>query len=163
MAEQELPSIDIVLDETRRTLDFQFEQLDGLDTKSGVILGIAGVVITLLITALVEKPDFFGEVWLKILVALVVIVLFVSLFLSYRNIRISKWSKPPEIMTLRTDYIVKDIQETKLKTMDTMLTAIKENDKILDRRIYLFKCSYHILFSGLVIVAVGMIAMLITI
>jgi len=161
MVEQELPSIDIVLDETRRTLDFQFEQLDGLDTKSGIIMGITGVIITLLITALIGKPDLFDEVWLKILTALVVGVLFVSLFLSYMNIRISKWSKPPEIITLRTDYIVKDMQETKQKTMDTMLTAIKENDKVLDRRINLFKCSYHILFVGLVIVAVGVIAMLI--
>ncbi len=40
MTDQELPSIDIVLDEARRTLDFQFKQLDGLDTKSGIMLGI---------------------------------------------------------------------------------------------------------------------------
>ncbi len=46
MTDEELPSIDIVLDEVRRTLDFQFELLDGLVTKSGIVLGVSGVIWT---------------------------------------------------------------------------------------------------------------------
>ena len=42
MTEQEPPSIDIVLDEVRRKLDFQFGQIDGFNTKSGIVLGFAG-------------------------------------------------------------------------------------------------------------------------
>ena len=57
MAKQELPSIDIVLDEARRKLDFQFEQLDGLNTKSGILLGVAGVIFTLLITSVLDKSS----------------------------------------------------------------------------------------------------------
>ncbi len=162
MDEQKYPSINEVLEETRRTLDFQFEQLDGLDTKSGIVLGVDGVIITLLITALLEKPDLFNSLWLKILIAIVLVIFFISLFISFRNIRIIKWSKPPEIINLRTGYLMEDAQTTKLKIIDTMIEkGIKKNDILLDKGFRLYKWSYRMLFTGLVVIAIGVIALLI--
>lgn len=160
MTKQELPSIDIVLEEARRTLDFQFEQLDGLDTKSGVILGIAGVVITLLVSALIGMPNLSDSLIVKIIMAIIGITLFISLFLSYRNLRIGKWKKPPEIETLIKDYVSKDSHTTKCNIVGTMQKAVKENEGLLNKRIYLYKCSYNILFAGLVMVAISMIIFL---
>lgn len=160
MTEQELPSIDIVLDETRRTLDFQFEQLDGLVTKSGIILGIAGVIITLLVSALIGEPELTDSSIVKIVGSFIVVTLFISLFLSYRNLRIGKWKKPPEVDTLVEDYVSKDSHITKCKIIGTMQKAINENEKLFKERLYLYKCSYVTLFVGLVIVAISVIILL---
>ena len=160
MAAQELPSIDIVLDEARRTLDFQFEQHDGLDTKSGIILGIAGVVITLLLSASIRMPDFSNSSIVKIMVSITAALLFTSLLLSYLNLRIRKWHKPPEIETLIKDYASKDSHTTKSRIIGTIQEAIRKNEELLKERLYLYKCSYNTLFAGLVLVIVIVITIL---
>lgn len=160
MAAQKLPSIDIVLDEARRTLDFQFEQHDGLDTKSGIILGIAGVIITLLVSASIGIPDLNNSLFVKIMVGIIGVTLFISLILSYRNLRIRKWNKPPEIETLINDYASKDSHTTKCKVIGTIQEAVRKNEELLKERLYLYKCSYNILFAGLVLVTISVITLL---
>ena len=160
MAAQELPSIDIVLDEARRTLDFQFEQHEGLDTKSGIILGIAGVVITLVVTASIAIPDLTGSLFAKIMVGIIGVTLLISLILSYSNLRIEKKNKPPELDTLIKDYLSKDSHNTKSKIIGTIQKAVKENDELLKKRVYLYKRSYNILFAGLMVVTISVIILL---
>jgi len=160
MAEKKLPSIDIVLDEARRTLDFQFEQHDGLDTKSGIMLGIAGVVITLLVSVSIAVPDFSNLSIVKIMVSIISALLFISLLLSYLNLRIRKWQKPPEIETLIKNYASEDSQTTKCRIIGTMEDAVRKNDELLKERLYLYKCSYSILFAGLVLVIIVVITIL---
>lgn len=160
MAAKKLPSIDIVLDEARRTLDFQFEQHEGLDTKSGIILGIAGVIISLLVTASIAIPDLTGSLFAKIMVGIIGVTLSISLILSYRTLRIEKWNKPPEIDTLIRDYLSKDSHDTKCKIIGTIQKAVKENDELLKKRLYFYKRSYNILFAGLAVVIISVIILL---
>jgi len=160
MTDQEFPSIDIVLDEARRALDFQFKQLDGLDTKSGMMLGIAGVVITLLVSTLIGMPDLNNSLLVKIIGAIIGVTLSISLILSYVNLRIGKWNKPPEIDTLIKDYASKDLHTTKCKIVGTIQEAIQKNDKLLEERFFLYKRSYTVLFIGLVMVIISVIFLL---
>jgi len=160
MAGQELPSIDIVLDEARRTLDFQFEQHDGLDTKSGIILGTAGVIIGLLVTASIAMPDLSNSLFVRIMVSIIAVTLFISLFLSYWNLRIRKWSKPPELETLINDYASKDMYTTKCKVIGTIQDAVKKNEKLLKERVCLYKRSYTMLLVGLGVVTIAVITLL---
>lgn len=81
MTKQELPSIDIVLDEVRRKLDFQFEQLDGIRMKSGIVLGVAGVIFTLLVTNLLGQPSTITNLFLaKIALIPIFLLWFYPLF-----------------------------------------------------------------------------------
>jgi uncharacterized protein YacL len=163
LAEQKLPSIDIVLDEARRTLDFQFEQLDGLDSKSGVMLGIAGVVITLLVSTLVSiligKPGL-NDLLVKIIGTIIGVTFSISLILSYTNLRIGKWNKPPELETLIKNYASEDLHTTKCRIIGTIQEAVQKNDKLLKERICLYKCSYNVLFIGLLMVIISVIFLL---
>lgn len=153
MAEQNPRSIDEILNEARRALDFQFEVQDGLDTKSGILIGIAGVVITLMVTALIGTPPLLT----RIMAVIIVLVFFVSLFLSYRNIRIREWQKPPDIEALIKEYEHEDAHTTKCRLAGTIHDAIKKNQIILEKRIQLYKHSYKVLFIGLVLLAIAVI------
>jgi len=153
MVEQKSSSIDEILNEARRALDFQFDVQDGLDTKSGILLGIAGVVITLMVTALIGTPSLLD----RIMSVIIVFVFFMSLLLSYRNIRIRDWQKPPDIEALIKEYEHEDAHITKCRLAGTIQDAIKKNETILKKRIRLFKYSYNLLFIGLVMLVVALI------
>lgn len=144
-------SINIVLDEVRRKLDFQFEQLDGLDTKSGIVLGVAGVIFTLLVTSMLEQSNITDN---TILAKIALAPIFVSLVLSFVPLYIRKWNRPPNIERLRSYYIVENSEETKLKIIDISMQAIRDNDKLLMRIIRLIKFSYIFLLIGLALLAI---------
>ena len=108
MMEQELPSIDIILDEVRRTLDFQFAQLDGLATKSGLVLGVSGVILSLLVTSFLGESDLASPLLIKAAFAPILL----SLILSFISISIGKWAKPPQLERLRSHYIDQPAKET---------------------------------------------------
>jgi len=151
MAKQELPSIDIVLDEARRRLDFQFEQLDGLSTKSGILLGVAGVIFTLLVTNFLDKSNTIDNL---ILAKIALVPIFASLVMSFVPIYIIKWNRPPNLDRLRDYYIVKDPEHSKLNVIDECLKAVEKNQKLLDKLFRLIKYSYILLLIGLVLLAV---------
>lgn len=150
MMEQELPSIDIVLDEVRRTLDSQFAQLDGLATKSGLVLGVSGVILTLLVTSFLRESDLANSLLIKVALAPILL----SLILSLISISISKWAKPPQLERLRSHYITQPANGTRLKIIDIVMEAIKNNDKRIKTRICLWKSSYVILGIGLAFLAI---------
>ena len=148
--DQELPSIDIMLDEVRRTLDFQFEQLDGLAAKSGIALGIAGVILTLLVSSLIGHPSAITN---SILVKIALAPIILSLILSFTLIFVRKWPKPPQLERLRTHYINEAANDTKLNIIDISMKAITNNEKRIKRRVILFNTSYSILAIGFVLLA----------
>lgn len=156
MTEQELPSIDVVLDEVRRKLDFQFEQIDGVSTKSGIVLGVAGVIFTLLVTNLLSQSSTISNLFLA---KIALIPIFVSLVLSFVPIYIIKWDRPPNLNRLRDYYIVKNIENTKLNVVDKCLEAVDNNQKLISKLFCLIKCSYILLLIGLALLAIwiGMI------
>ncbi len=150
MTSQQLPSIDIVLDEVRRTLDFQFEQLDGLVTKSGIVLGVSSVILALLVNNLLGQSDLVN----LLLVGVAVAFICLSIILSFISISMGKWDKPPQLERLRSHYITEPANETKLKIIDIVRDAIEKNDDGIKMRVRLWKSSYFILAIGLGLLAV---------
>lgn len=151
MKGQDLPSIDIVLEETRRKLDFQFNQIDGLVTKAGIVLGAAGIIFTILVTYILGQSSMPPNL---LLFTTTLILIFGSLVLSFVPIYIMKWDRPPNLTRLRDHYIVEDVGTTKLDIIDKCLEAIDNNKKLIDKLFRLTKCSYIILLLGLTLLAV---------
>ncbi len=151
MAKQSLPSIDIVLDEVRRKLDFQFEQLDGLDTKASIVLGIAGVGLTIVVTYLysVAFDEIICARLTKAALALIFVPLVLCIALSIAELWIKKYDRPPKLERLRSHYITESAEETKLKIIDISLKAIEDNANLLNRQIWLVRLSYISLSIGL--------------
>jgi len=151
MAKEKLPSIDIVLDEARRKLDYQFKQHDTLITKSGIVLGVDSVVFPILVTNLLGTSSQITDICIAILASLSI---FTSLIMSFIPIYIRKWNRPPNLYRLREYYIAMDLPETKLNIIDRCLSAVDENQKLLDKLFRIVKLSYLLLLLGLVMLAI---------
>jgi len=151
MAKKDLPSIDVVLEEARRKLDFQFEQLNSLDTKASIVLGVAGVVLTIVLTSLLS--GHLGEGTNLQLAKTALVLIFVAFALSIVKLWIKRYHRPPKLDRLRSHYIVEDSEVTKLRIIDISLQAINDNDKMLNYQTWLVRCSYIILSLGLGLLA----------
>jgi len=148
---ESLTSLDVTLEEVRRRIDFQFEQIDGLVTKSGIVLGVAGVIFTLLVTNLLGDSS---EIVDLIIARIALIPIFIALVLSFIPIYVMRWDRPPDLNRLRDYYIVKDKRITKLNVIDKCLEAIDNNKRLVDNLFRLIKCSYILLFLGLMVLAI---------
>jgi hypothetical protein len=148
---QVLLSIDIVLDEVRRKINFQFEQIDGLVNKSGIILGIDGIIFTILITNLINRSSMASN---QFLAEIALVPIFASLTLCFIPILVRRWETPPNINRLRDYYIVKDQVITKISIIDKCLEAIDKNRNLIDKLFFLIKISLGLLFIGLILLAV---------
>jgi hypothetical protein len=146
-----IPSIGIVYDETRKRLDFQFDQLDGLSNKAGMMLGFSGVVFTLLITFLLDTTNTTSNMALA---RIALAIIFIAMFVSFISIYILKWSRPLNIERLRWHYISEDVNKTQIVIIDECRNAIKQNEIIINRIIGLIKCAYVLLLVGFSFIAV---------
>jgi len=154
-----LPSTDLVLDEVRRRLDFQFELSDSHDFKASIVLGTSGIVIAMLLTALplaqaqldslLKVVEYKTAVLAAIGISL--LVLFVSIILSITVLWIRNYNRPPRLERLRNYYIAEPKEETQLQLIDIFIPAIDNNEKILKRQTYLIRAATVLLSIGLLI------------
>lgn len=154
-----LPSIDVVLDEVRRRLDFQFELSDSHDFKASVILGTSGVVIAILLTALPLSQSQLASLLELVayktvvltMIEMSLLVLVVSIILCIIVLWIKNYDRPPCLDRLREHYIVEQKEETQLQLIDVFIPAIGNNDKILKRQTNLIRAAVILLSIGLLI------------
>ena len=153
MSKQQLPSIDLVLDETRKRLDLQFEQINTLDTKASIALASSGLVLAAFLAAL--QSENVTEIGNYLCLTIIVIALILSaLAFAVVGLWIKKYERPPKPERLRDYYIVKDSDYTKLHIIDISLKAIVNNHARLARKILFIKYSFVSLSIGAAILAV---------
>ncbi len=154
-----LPSVDLVLDEVRRRLDFQFELLDSHDFKASIVLGTASIVIAMLLTALPLAQSQLGSlskvaehrVIVLALIGMSLFLLFVSIVISIIVLWIKNYSRPPSLQRLRDVYMAESEEKTQLQLIDNFMDAIDKNEKIVKRQSNLIKAAIIFLSIGLLI------------
>lgn len=153
MSKQQLPSIDLVLDETRKRLDLQFEQINNLDTKASIALAASGVVLAAFLAAL--QSETISDIRNYLCLTIIVVTLILSaLAFAVVGLWIKKYERPPKPERLRDYYIVKDDNYTKLHIIDAGLEAIEYNHSRLVWKIRVIKFSFVTLSIGVAILAV---------
>ena len=155
--DQKLLSLNIVFEEARRKIDSQLGQIDGLDNKAGTVLAVAGVVLTLLITSLVANPDgMLNEPLFKIIIPLILL----SLIVSFISIVIRHYHTPPKLERLWSYYIYEDTEKTQKNIVRILVKAVRQNEAIIKKRIFLWKFSYYLLGVGLAILAIWIVMLI---
>lgn len=153
-AKSSTPSLGIVLLETRRRLDSQLQQIDGLDNKAGMVLAVSGVVLTLLVTSLVPRPNGLIDATLfRIAIPLILL----SLVLSFLSISLKSYHRPPKLERLWSHYVHQDVTTTEKKIAVIITKAVKRNQLTIGRRIRLWRLSYYSLGAGLIVLAVWVV------
>jgi hypothetical protein len=148
-------SLDTVLEEARRRLYFQFTQINGFNAKNGIVLGIAGIMFTLLITYILDNIN--NEVSL-ILPEIALIPIFISIILSFIVIFICNyWKIAPRLDELRDNcdnYIDKPPENTKLNIHNDYIKAIETNEIFINKISNIINTSHIFLLIGFISLAI---------
>lgn len=149
-----LPSLDVVLNETKAALDRQFELLSSLDVKLGVLLGLSGVILAALLGfPLIRTGDMATRLFL---IAAVVLVL-VSLVSAMRGYQVRKYKGPPAPRALRESYLMEEPERTKLAVTDYLSSVYDWNQKRVASKVKCTRISFGFVFSGALIIGVALL------
>jgi len=151
---QPLPSLDIVLNETKVALDRQFEQISSLDVKLGVLLGVSGVILAAILGFLLKDNT---DLVTKVLVLCTVALVLISLVLASWGYRIRKYKGPPNPIALREFYLVEEQERTKLAVVDYLCSVYDWNQKRITSKVRYTHFSFVSVFLGAVIIGVTII------
>jgi hypothetical protein len=146
-----LPSLDVVLSETKAALEDQSERLSSLDTKLGVLLGLSGVILAaLLVFPLTYNVDIATR-WL--LIAAVALIL-ASLLSATWGYWIRKYKAPPSPSALREFYLMEEPQKAKLAVVDYLCSVYDWNQKLLESKVRFTHGSFIFVLLGALIIGV---------
>jgi hypothetical protein len=88
-----------------------------------VVLGVAGVIFTILLTYIINLEKATPDL---VIAKIALIPIFLSIILSFITIYIKDWETPPKLLRLRIYYINKNPDETKLNIMSVVLKVLKK-------------------------------------
>lgn len=143
-----LPSLDLVYEAVLKRLDLQFQQVHDLDMKANISLTAAGVILAVLISFLTQQPVRLVQV-----VVAIVVLVSLSAVLSMTALWVRRYDRPPNVERLRDHYIVRSLEETKLRVIDVSLEAIEHNHGRIRSKIYVLISGYICLAAGVLVLA----------
>jgi len=142
-----LPSLDVVLSETKSAVDDQSARISSLDTKLGVLLGLSGVILAALLSF---HPFYWGNIAIKQLLIAAIGLILVSLFSATWGYWIRKYKAPPDPTALRKFYLTEEQEKTKLAIIDYLSSVYEWNQQRLANKV---KCT-HISFVFVLLAAI---------
>jgi hypothetical protein len=138
-----LPSLDVVTDVLRSELGRRQQHFDSLDTKSGLVLGFSGILVSL--------PKQVPFPFLATGAALAGLAAAASMA--------ALWPRGfPVLETTRlADYISAEVDFTKRRLSDTLESMLMEASELLERKGKMLGLAFALLAAALVTLAVGVV------
>jgi len=144
VADDDLPSLEVVGDEVRGALEAQERRAESLDTKAGLLLGIAGLLAGVTFRSGVSVgPAVVAALCLDGVVAVLSLLAF--------RIRSYPVIKPARLR----DYIVDAADDTRLSVLDTRVTMFEETENELSSKARLVEWAVGGLLLAVVATAVA--------
>lgn len=120
-----LPSLDLLEDESIRQLELQERRSDALDTKAGVVIGFAGVLVALSIANLHSNTAHVGTGF----AALAALLASAGFF--------PRLSPALNIQHLRQRYLTADLNFTRVRVLDTRVNMYERANRRLRVKVLL--------------------------
>jgi hypothetical protein len=138
-------SLDIILAENKGQLAWQERQIDALDTKAGVLIGLDTVVLTIMASSGIARGIM---IWMRLLVYLALLASVLSLMKGF-SVRV--WKFPPNPRKFLDACRSWPTQETKMLLAENFADAYETNATQLVRKTQWMK-------AGLALVVVAVLA-----
>jgi hypothetical protein len=138
-----LPSLSLLSQQVREELGAQERRGDGLDTKAGIVLGFAGIVVGVTIDKL-EGPIATVGTGLAAVAALLAVVAFVPRSFPSLAVR-----------PLRDSYLTTDEDFTRLRLLDTQIAMYQRTERLLTLKARLVTVAAAVLGVAVVLIVVG--------
>lgn len=123
---QEAKSLEVIYALAARQLEEQLREVEGTDTKLGLVFGVSSVLVGLLLTSL-PSPDLVSANRLLIVVLplAVYLTIVVLAILSYRFLSLEY---PPNIGRMYEESLFWEPDITKRQVLSTWVSAIEKNN-----------------------------------
>lgn len=158
-------NIDILFQIATNRLETQIKRIDGIDTKIGVIFGLANGIIAVLVVFITFLPHPVPLLAL-ISVILTVVAYFITLALLYLAYRWGRWSFRPELNRLRdicTSSQYRDYPEiVKEWIADECIRSFESNSKPISNKVKLANSALKVLPVQVLFLVVSFISYLFT-
>lgn len=138
-----LPSLDLVALRVQAQLEHQLRHFDGLDNKAGIVVGFAGVVVTI---AEGLKPLAIAGRLAAVLAAMLALWSFLPRRYPVLDTR-----------RLRNRYLRADPEFTKLHLLDTQIRMEERASVLLDRKAFRLKLAVVCLTAAVLLIAAGIL------
>lgn len=121
-------TLDYAYAESVRLLERQKRQIDGLNNKSGILLGVVGVIFSVAVGQSEKLIAFMHNDPLVtfLVVSILGLLLAISIF-AYRALRTQAWESAPIPETLRPKLQMRK-SELKRDVLDSLVKAYKKNN-----------------------------------
>lgn len=147
-----LPSLDVVLSETKAAVDDQSARISALDTKLGVLLGLSGVILAALLGFPLIRD---GNVATKHLLLAAVALVLVSLLSATWGYWIRTYRSLPDPRALREFYLTEEQRKTKLAVIDYLSEYVYAwNQRRIATKVICTHVSFVFVFLGAIIIGV---------
>lgn len=141
-------ALDLIYSEIKERLDKQLESIDKLNTKAGVVIGFAGIILGAT-SSLSETPSNHFFILGNFLIL-------ISAFLSFLAFSPKAYRRDPDPEGL-SEYLSKSAKDIKEQLIANFIDSFKENEKIVVRNSTNLKLAFFILFIGLVSFALSIL------
>ncbi len=147
---KEYPSLDIAFEEAKRVLDFQFSQIDGLDTKASILLGFSGVLLPVFLTALPSMLRYIDLTTQAMAVGTLVSLSF-SAIVAIIAITLKVYSNAPTVESLLEKYLAWQEKHTKYHLLHEFKRVFAHNSDMIRPKIRFVRWSLVLLEIGIVL------------
>jgi len=147
-------STDLIYEELRLALATQQRQAESLETKASVLIGFAGAVLALLMSA---RQTLAGLDWSSKVPLLAGVILFVlSLFFLYRAYRVRKMYIVPDPLEL-PNYLSTPLEELRCMIIKERQEGWRKNAPVIKRSARYLKAAFVIQSMGVLSVAIALL------
>ena len=133
-------SVDFIFQEIKDRLSTQLHSVDMIDSKAGIMVGVAGVAAAAVLATRPIQPSGLSAIqWVNL--AVIALLLILSLAAAVRSYWVQGWSCPPNPRTLHEKYGDKDIDVVKRQLISNYTAAIEGNDVMRRGKVWWLKAA----------------------
>ncbi len=140
---ERLGSIDVLFEEVRVQRELQIRHFEGLDSKAGIVLGFAGVVV-----AIANGISFLSLIGAGFAVLAALLALWAFIPRNYPILDLYK---------LRERYLRAEADFTRLHLLDTQIEMSREASRLLERKARRLKVAVASLAAAAVFITAAML------
>ena len=148
---EELPSLELVLEQVEKQLHLQWQHWDQVDGRLRLLLGFVGAIFVAIL-AFAGRGDALPRAATGLAVASVGLLIVSGVIAGLAWLP-REFQLPPYPRALREDYVVRSIATTRLAVVDIIVEAYDRNQRRIEQKLGAFRSA-----AALFAVAVGLIA-----
>ncbi|MDI6886542.1 MAG: hypothetical protein QMD22_09450 [archaeon] len=120
-------TLELIYNEVKDVLNAQFQSIDSLDTKAGIIIGFVGVIIGISLNLYSHSNS--------ILFCSCMTLFLTSIFLSFSAYKVKSYRRDPEPRKLTEKYLREDDKKVRKQLTDNFIQSFEDNKIKIEKKV----------------------------